>query len=58
MQMDFASRELLLEILQKRQAEARRNEIAKNAKKSLKDLRLGKLEAMTADDLIKKLELL
>jgi hypothetical protein len=55
MQLDFDSREVLLEILQKRQIEARRDEIAKNAEESLKDYRSGKLQAMSAEELIQKL---
>lgn len=55
MQLDFASREMLLEILQKRQMEARRNEMAKNAKQSLKDYHAGKGTPLTADEIIKKL---
>jgi hypothetical protein len=55
MQLDFDSREMLLEILQKRQIEARRDEIAKNAKESLKDYRSGKLQAMSAEEVIERL---
>jgi hypothetical protein len=56
MQLDFASREMLLEILQKRQAEARRDDIAKNARKTLKKYRLGDLLPQPAQELIEKLE--
>ena len=52
MQLDFASREMLLEILQKRQVEARRNEMAKNAKQSLKDYHAGKSAPLTAVEAI------
>ena len=55
MQLDFDSREVLLEILQKRQIEARREEIAKNAEESLKDYSSGKPKAMSAEELIQKL---
>lgn len=41
MKLDFASREMLLEILQKRQIEARRNEIAKTAKRTLRNINLA-----------------
>ncbi|MBS1528305.1 MAG: hypothetical protein JST19_21850 [Bacteroidetes bacterium] len=58
MQLDFASREMLLEILQKRQVEARRSEMAKNAKQSLKDYHAGKTSAVTADEAIQKLKAL
>jgi len=46
------------EIFQKRRAKARRSEIAKNAKQSLKDYQAGKLVAVTADEIIKKLSAL
>lgn len=52
MSLDFDSREMLLEILQKRQIEARRDTIAKNAKKSLKAYHEGKVDALSADDAI------
>jgi hypothetical protein len=55
MQLDYASREMLLEILQKRQIEARRNEIAKDAKQTLKEYQLGNMIPLAADELIKKL---
>jgi len=55
MKLDFNSREMLLEILQKRQIEYRRNEIAKTAKKTLKEYQTGKITADTAEDVIKKL---
>jgi hypothetical protein len=55
MKLDHASREMLLEILQKRQTEYRRDEIAQNIKKNLKDYNSGKLEALTADEAWKKL---
>jgi hypothetical protein len=55
MKLDYASREMLLEILQKRQIEARRDEMAKNAKRSLKEYHSGKLAALTADEVIEKL---
>lgn len=55
MQLDYNSREMLLEILQKRQIEARRNDIAKSAKQSLKDYHSGKTVPVTADEVINKL---
>lgn len=55
MQLDFTSREMLLEILQKRQIEARRNEMAKSAKQSLKDYHSGKTIPVTAEEAIEKL---
>ena len=56
MKLDFNSREMLLEILQKRQIEYRRNEIAKRAKKTLKEYQSGKITADSAEDVIKKLD--
>ncbi|WP_299355670.1 hypothetical protein [Mucilaginibacter sp.] len=58
MQLDFNSREMLLEILQKRQIEARRNQIAKTAKQTLKDYHSGKIQPQSAEDVIKKLNTL
>ena len=58
MQLDYASREMLLEILQKRLMEERRNEIAKTAKQTLKEYHLGSFEPLTADEVIKKLSTL
>jgi len=55
MQLDFASREILLEILQKRQVEARRNEISEHAEQSLKEYQSGVLQPMDAGELIDKL---
>jgi hypothetical protein len=55
MQLDFTSREMLLEILQKRQTEARRSEMAKSAKQSLKDYHSGKTLPITAEDAIERL---
>lgn len=58
MKLDYNTREMLLEILQKRQIEARRKEIAKEAKHSLKDYKEGKLKAETAEELIARLNAL
>ena len=55
MQLNYSSREMLLEILQKRQIEARRSEIAKNAKQSLKEYRSGKLTPITAEGVMREL---
>lgn len=52
MQMDFSSREMLLEILQKRQIEERRQEIAKNGKGAKADFKSGKITPADADDII------
>jgi tRNA(His) 5'-end guanylyltransferase len=58
MQLDYNSREMLLEILQKRQTEARRNKIAQTAKQTLRDYNSGKLHSLTAEEAIKKLNTL
>ena len=55
MQMDFASREMLLEILQKRQIEDRRKEIADNAKRAKADFNSGKITPANAADIIRTL---
>ncbi|MES2378272.1 MAG: hypothetical protein V4553_16900 [Bacteroidota bacterium] len=55
MQLDFQSREMLLEIFQKRQIETRRTKMAKAANQTLKEYHSGQLEASTADEVIKKL---
>ena len=55
MQLDFASREMLLEILQKRQIEARRDEIAKSAKKSLKEYHSSEILPLSAKEVLEKL---
>jgi len=58
MKLDYNTREMLLEIMQKRQIEVRRKEIAKAAKHSLKDYREGKFKAETANELISRLSAL
>jgi hypothetical protein len=55
MRLDFESREMLLEILKKRQIEAQRDEIAKDAKRDLKDYKSGKLKSQTAEEVIEEL---
>lgn len=56
MKLDYTSREIILEILQKRQSEARRDEIAKKAKQTLKEYRSGKIEPLTVEEAISRLE--
>jgi hypothetical protein len=56
MQLDFQSREMLIEILQKRQIEDRRTKINDSAKQSLKDYQDGKIKPMSAADTLKKLD--
>ena len=55
MKLDYNTREMLLEIMQKRQIEARRSEIAKNARQSVKDYHAGKYQPQDANGLINKL---
>ena len=57
MQMDFETREMLLEILQKRQVEERRKEIAKNGRTAKRAFESGKTKAEHAGDLVKRLKL-
>ncbi|MFB2120157.1 hypothetical protein [Parapedobacter sp. 2B3] len=56
MQLDFNTREMLLDIMQKRQAEARRRAIARNAKAGQRDYHAGKLKSESASALIQRLE--
>jgi len=58
MEMDFATREMLLEILQKRQAEERRKEIARHGRQAKAAFDSGKTEAISATELIKRLNTL
>lgn len=55
MRLDFDTREMLIEILRKRQVESRRDEILRQAKKDMKDYRAGKLKAQTAEEVIEEL---
>ncbi|MEJ7780626.1 MAG: hypothetical protein WKF68_13675 [Daejeonella sp.] len=55
MKMDYNSREMLLEILTKRQIEAHRESIAKSAKQSLKDYHSGKTLPVSATEAINRL---
>ncbi|HSV11719.1 MAG TPA: hypothetical protein VLI68_13155 [Hanamia sp.] len=52
MQLDSSSREMLLEILEKRQIEERRKEIAKNAEEAKADFKSKKIKATTAANVI------
>ncbi len=58
MQLDVASREMLLEILQKRQIEERRDAIARNAKQAKKAYKAGKIAPASAVDVIRTLNAL
>ena len=56
MQLDFQSREMLIEILQKRQIEDKRNKIHDSALNSLKDYHDGKSKPLSASNIIEKLD--
>jgi hypothetical protein len=58
MQMDFESREMLVEILIKRQIEERRKEISKNGEDALEAFHSGQLKETDAQYFIKKFNLL
>lgn len=55
MQLPDDQREMLVSILQKRQIEARRHEIAVDAQESLADFCKGKLKAQTAEEAVREL---
>jgi hypothetical protein len=58
MKLDVSSREMLLEILQKRPIEDRRSEIASNGKKAKAAYKSGKIVPATAGDVIHRLNAL
>jgi hypothetical protein len=58
MQLDYTSREMLLEILLKRQTEARRDQIAKSAEQAIKGFHAGNFTPMSAEEAIKLLQAL
>jgi hypothetical protein len=55
MLLDHDSREMLIEIIRKRQVEDRRDEISRNGRKARKELIQGKLKPISAAEAIKKL---
>ncbi|MEI6815621.1 MAG: hypothetical protein WCL14_03345 [Bacteroidota bacterium] len=54
-QLDMDSRDMLIEILNKRRIEESRNEIADNACKTKKDFDAGKIKIHSAKEAIQKL---
>ncbi len=54
-QLSYQQRELLLQVLSRRQVEARRSQIARHAKKARQDFQSGQLTAESAEELIKRL---
>lgn len=55
MQMDVLSREMLLEILQKRQIEEKRKEIARSGKQAKAAYKSGKIATATAANVVRAL---
>lgn len=55
MQLEFEQKEMLLEILQKRQIEERREEIGQNAREAVRAFQAGELKTETADELLHRL---
>ena len=55
MQLEYEQKEMLLEILRKRQIEDRREEIAQNAREAINAFQAGELKTETADELINRL---
>ena len=58
MQLDASSREMLLEILQKRQIDERRREIARRGQQAKRDYKSGKIAPDTAANVIRTLNAL
>ncbi len=56
MQLDYTSREMILEILKKRQIESRRENMSKNARRSIKEYKEGKLEAKSLEETLEVLD--
>jgi hypothetical protein len=55
MQLEYEQKEMLLDILRKRQIEERREEIAQNAEEAIRAFQAGELKTETADELINRL---
>ena len=55
MQLPLEQREMLIEILQKRHIEQRREEIAQNAQDGILEFRTGELKPQSANDIISQL---
>jgi ERCC4-type nuclease len=55
MELDYESREMIIEIAQKRQVEERRKEIAQNAKKEVASYKKNKAKAVNALEVISQL---
>lgn len=57
MQLTPEQRELLIDIVQRREIEARRDEIAREVREAREALRRGELRPMTIDEAIEELHL-
>lgn len=55
MQLSSEEREMLLDIIYRREIEARRREIAESARTSIADFRTGKLQSQSAEEVIDEL---
>ena len=55
MELDYESREMIIEIAQKRQVEERRKDIANNAKKAITAYKNNKTKTGTASEIILQL---
>ena len=55
MQLPLEQREMLIEILQKRHIEQRREEISQNAQDAILEFRTGKLKLQSANEIISQL---
>lgn len=55
MQLEYEQKEMLLDILRKRQIEERREEIAQNAQEAIRAFQAGELKTETVEDLINRL---
>ena len=58
MQLDFSSREMLIDIVRKRQIEERRAGIARNARKARTEFKRGKLKPLSSAKIIKRFKAL
>jgi len=54
-QLSFDQRQMLIDILHRRQAEERREEIAANAREAIRTFHAGELKTETAEELISRL---
>lgn len=55
MQLPLEQREILLDVIRRRDIEARRQEIARDAEESLAAFRAGELKPQSADEVIREL---